>query len=121
MEEGVSGTKRKNRRYSEEFRRAAVERMRSCDSVVGLARELGIGWRLLYLWRERFETAARTAEETQSAGEAELRAEIARLKAALADRVLEADFFRGALQKIEARSQNKDVSGQTASTSKSGR
>lgn len=117
----MSGTKRKRRRYSEEFRRAAVERMRNCDSVVGLARELGIGWRLLYLWRERLAGAASKAEENQADGEAELRAEIARLKLALADKVLEADFFRGALQRIEARGQSKDASGQAASTTRSGR
>ena len=33
--------RRKGQRYSNEFRRQAVERMNACDNIVGLARELG--------------------------------------------------------------------------------
>jgi hypothetical protein len=39
----------------------------------------------------------------------------------LADKTLELDFFKGALQKIEARRQQSEGSGEKASTTKSGK
>ena len=47
--------RKKGQRYGNEFRRQAFERMKSCDNVLGLSRELGIPRRLLYNWRDRFE------------------------------------------------------------------
>jgi transposase-like protein len=41
-------------RYSKECRRKAVERLKTCDNVVALAKELGIHRRLLYKWRDQF-------------------------------------------------------------------
>ena len=43
-----------------------------------------------------------------------------RLKQALADKTLELDFFKGALQKVEARRQSSTQPGGTASTTKCG-
>jgi hypothetical protein len=50
-----------------------------------------------------------------------LRKEVSQLKRVLAEKTLELDFFKGALQKIEARRQQKDGSGAKASTTKSGK
>jgi len=47
--------RKKGQRYSNEFRRQAVKRMNACDNIVGLARELGVGRRLLYVWRDRLD------------------------------------------------------------------
>src|SRR5271170_3966077 len=47
----------KRKRYSRKFQRMAVERMRTSDDVVGLARELGVTRRCLYKWRTKRETA----------------------------------------------------------------
>jgi hypothetical protein len=47
------------------------------------------------------------------------RKEIHRLKQLLAEKTLEVDFFKGALQKVEARRQKRDGTGETASTSRS--
>jgi hypothetical protein len=47
------------------------------------------------------------------------RKEIHRLKQLLAEKTLEVDFFRGALQKVEARRQKRGETGETASTSRS--
>jgi transposase-like protein len=47
--------RKKGQRYSNEFRRDAVEQMKSCDNVLRLSRELGIPRRCLYNWRDRFE------------------------------------------------------------------
>jgi hypothetical protein len=42
------------------------------------------------------------------------------LKRLLAEKVLEVDFLKGALQKVEARRQSRGGSGETASMTKSG-
>jgi Transposase len=42
-------------RYPKEFRRMAVERLKSCDNIVALARELGVHRRLLYKWRDQLD------------------------------------------------------------------
>ncbi len=47
------------------------------------------------------------------------RKEIHRLKQLLAEKTLEVDFFKGALQKVEARRQKRGETGETASTSRS--
>ena len=47
------------------------------------------------------------------------RKEIHRLKQLLAEKTLEVDFFRGALQKIEARGQRSSGSGEMTSTTRS--
>jgi hypothetical protein len=52
--------------------------------------------------------------------ERELRKEIRDLKQLLADKTLEVDFFKGALQKVEARRRSSGSSGAKASTTESG-
>jgi hypothetical protein len=47
------------------------------------------------------------------------RKEIHRLKQVLAEKTLEVDFFRGALQKVEARRQKSGETGEMGSTSRS--
>ena len=111
--------KRKTRvgRYPKEFRRMAVERLKSCDNIVALSRELGVHRRLLYKWRDQLDPAE-IAEESppQTSRESTLRKEVNQLKRLLAEKAVEVDFFKGALQKIEARRQRKGNSGETAST-----
>jgi transposase-like protein len=118
----VSGKGRtvKRKRYSRKFQRIAVERMRTCENVRELARELGVRPRCLYKWRAKLE-AIEPGEETArpSTHAAAYRRENQQLKRLLAEKSLEVDFFRGALQKIEARRRKSGDSGGTASTSKS--
>ena len=47
--------RKKGQRYSNEFRRQAVERMNACGNVVGLAKELDVCRRVLYNWRDRMD------------------------------------------------------------------
>src|ERR1051325_2278815 len=47
--------------------------------------------------------------------------QINELKRLLAEKTLEVDFFRGALQKVAARRQTRSASGEEASTTKSGK
>jgi transposase len=99
-----------------------VERMKQCDDVGALAKELGIHRRMLYRWRDQLEPVEKgEGPAPQSLAEARLRQEVSRLKQALADKTLEIDFFKGALQKVEARRQQSGVSGAKASTTKSGK
>ena len=57
----------------------------------------------------------------QNSRESTLRKEVNQLKRLLADKAVEVDFFRGALQKVEARRQRSGNSGEKASTTKSGK
>ena len=75
-----------------------------------LAEELGINRSLLYRWRGQFE-ATPPIETPELDRRRKIRAKpnsarrTSLLKRALAEKTLEVDFFKGALQKIEARRQ----------------
>jgi len=98
----------------------AVERMRTCDDVGKLAEELGVTRRCLYKWRTKLEMADPGEEASRpSTHPASYRREIQQLKRLLAEKTLEVDFFKGALQKVEARRQSRGDSGARASTSRS--
>ena len=94
--------KRRVGRYPQAFRKMAVERLKGCDNVLALARELGIHHRLLYKWRDRLEPKD-DGEAPPAKGEAppanrkerELRLQVTHLKRLVADKTLEADFFEG--------------------------
>jgi transposase-like protein len=109
---------RKYVKYSREFREDALKRLESATSVSGLCRELGISRQLLYLWRD---TAEKERRKQLSAQHWKVREENARLKKLLAEKSLEADFFKGAFEKVEALRRSSISSGATASSSRSGR
>jgi transposase-like protein len=111
------------RRHSVEFKKQAVERMRTSENIQELARELDVERKLLYSWKHQFEGRpeprhANYAEDKQKRAESKLEQENQRLKAALADRTLEVDFFKGALRRIRE-GRNITTSGGSASTPKS--
>ena len=107
----------KRKRYSDEFRRLALERMKSCGNISALACELGVRRGLLYKWRAKLAQPVETSQLRKLSLEEENR----QLKQLLAERELEVDFFKGALQKIEARRQSNSAAGGTASTPRCGR
>ena len=114
--------KRRVGRYSNEFRRMCVERMKQCDDIVALAAELDIHRRLLYRWRDQLDPVDKGEwPPPQNSRESALRKEVSKLKRVLADKVVEVDFFKGALQKVEARRQQSGDFGGKASTTKSGK
>ena len=94
-----------------------VERLKSCDNIVALAQELGLHRRLLYKWRDQLEPVEH-GEPAPSTPE--LRQQVRQLKRLLAEKAMEVDFFKGALQKVEARRQSNKKPGESASTTKSG-
>jgi transposase-like protein len=98
----------------------AVERLKSCDNIVALSQELGVHRRLLYKWRDQLEPIDDGEAPAENSKERALRWHVAQLKRLVADKTLEADFFKGALQKVEARRRSNTQPGETASTTKSG-
>ena len=107
---------RRKRSYTEEFRRLAVARMKGCRNVSALAEELDVPRRVLYRWQMRLEGPVAPMAGRHAGLEEENRL----LKQLLAERELEVDFFKGALQKIAARRQRNEGTGETASTTKCG-
>ena len=104
-------------KYPIAFRQMALERMKTCASVSALAEELGVDRTVLYHWQRQKDAGH---EGTPTSAVRELRKEVRDLKRVLAEKTLEVDFFKGALQKIEARRQKNDDSGARASTTRSG-
>ena len=111
---------RRGKNYPKAFRKRAVERLKGCDNVVALSKELGVHRRLLYKWRDQIEPVDDGEAPPENGKERDLRIQVAQLKRVVADKTLEADFFKGALQKVEARRQDNTQPGEAASTTKSG-
>ena len=114
------------RRHTVEFKRQVVERMKTCENIHELARELKLQRKLLYTWKYQFEgrpeprhaNLGTTAEDRK---EKQLRDENTKLKVALAEKALETDFFRSALLQVAEGRQRSTAAGATASTTPSGR
>lgn len=138
------------RRYSREFKLAALARMAAGENVSALARELGVLRKCLYQWRERYriggEVAVRSRGRPTKAEALALRAvlpappvssgnqpppvpdalaqaerRIAELEQKVGRQALELDFFQRALQQIEETRLRKAVLGATAPTRSSKR
>jgi transposase-like protein len=107
-------------KFPKAFQRYAVERLKHCENIVALSKELGVHRRLLYRWRDQLEPAE-SGEEPPAGNSREttLRKEGSRLQRALAEKTLEVDFFTGALRKVQARRQRSGNSGRSASTIRS--
>jgi transposase-like protein len=120
----------KPRKYSMEFRARALELLKSCSSVSGLARELGIRRKWLYEWRNQARAKAaeggeaakvpEAAEPARDRGSEALRGRIAELERLVGRQAAEIDFFRSALRRVEERRQRSGRTGGGASTRKSG-
>jgi transposase len=117
---GWQVAKKRVGKFPKAFRQMAVDRLTQSDNIVELAKELGISRRLLYTWREQLEPQESHGPPANSR-EATLRKEVSQLKRVLAEKVLEVDFFKGALQHVEARRQQSGKTGARASTPRSGR
>jgi len=105
--------KKKINKYPAGFRKLALERMKTCRNVSELSAELGIHRTQLYKWRRALEAADDGYDPPANSGERELRKQVRELKRVLGEKVLEADFFKGALQKVGARRQNSGGTGAT--------
>lgn len=108
------------KRKEADFKRQAVERMEGSANVSELAKELGIPRQTLYRWRDR-QLGSEKGVGAPGSREESLEHEIQVLKQSLANRALEVDFFKGALQKVAARRQRSGNSGEKAFTTRSGK
>jgi len=103
------------RKYSPEFRRAAVEKMKACANVTQLARELGIRRKWLYAWKD--EAPSQSVPPVEGALKNERK--VKELEALVARQSLALDFFKGALQRIEEQRRKREETSGPGSTSKS--
>jgi transposase-like protein len=97
-------------------KRAAVEGMKSCGHDK-LAAELKIQRRQLYAWRAQLKRLDSGLSSDRGSRKDSVE-EIRRLQEALAKKVLEGEFFRGALRRIEARRRPNEGIGEAAFTNK---
>jgi transposase len=127
--------RKKRRSFTQAFKLAAVGRMATTESIVGLADELGVERRLLYSWRDHLQTggaaALRRAGRPSRAGAeaieasvapadvtdpAEARRKIEELERKIGQQQLELDFFRAALRHVREQRPTKGAPGETPST-----
>ena len=73
-------------RYPKAFQKMAVERLKSSDNIVALAKELGVHRRLLYKWRDQIEPIDDGESPPENGRERELRLKVAQLKRLVADK-----------------------------------
>ena len=113
-------------KYSPEFRRQALDRMKGCTNVTALARELGIRRKWLYAWRQsedgyvparRSETEAGASKEDKELER--LNKKVAELERLAGRQAAELDFFKGALRRIKELRRNSSGNGGAASTNRS--
>ena len=104
------------RKYSPEFRREALEKMKTCANVTQLARELGIRRKWLYQWKE---DASSDPPAARAEGDTRGERKVKELEALVARQSLELDFFKGALQRIEEQRRKREETSELGSTSKS--
>ena len=94
------------RKYSPEFKRAAVDRITAGESPSGVARELGIRRKFLYLWKDLglgssgMHPQAEAEPEPQQREIARLEAKVAELERLTGRQAAELDFFVAALRSI---------------------
>ncbi len=112
------------RKFNEEFRRDALEQMKTCTNIAELARQLGIRRKWLYHWRDQ--ATGRMSKPKQKPGskrastaESRDQKRIRELERLVARQALEIDFFKGALLRIEEKRRKREQTSGMPSTSKS--
>ena len=93
--------------------------MREESDLGLLAKELSVSIRTVYRWRDIQLLGGLKPAREPKPHEKKLEEEIQRLKQSLANRTLEVDFFKGALQRVKARRQRNTAIGGAASTTRS--
>ena len=114
------------RKFDDEFRRNALEQMKTSTNVTELARQFGIRRKWLYYWRD--EATGRVSEPRKAAepkptkiADNRENKRIAELERLVARQAMEIDFFKGALLRVEEKRRKREQSSGTPSTSRSGK
>ena len=108
-------------KFPKEFIQIAVDQLKTCDNISELSKKLNVHRRLLYTWRDKLNPPEPEDQPPINSRDVTLRKEVRQLKRVLADKTLEVDFFKNALQKVKARRQRSGSYGGKASTTKSGK
>jgi transposase len=115
------------RRFSREFKIAAVRRVIEGEELGAVARDLELGRELLWRWKKRveekgeealFDVGRRKGEPQRSAGsiEAAQQRRIAELERLIGHQQMEIRFLDKALHQVEERRQQKNDAGAVASS-----
>ena len=120
--------RRKNRVFSEEFKRKAAERMQAGEGIRRLSEELGVRRGVLYRWREAYRkegqaglcrTAgrpARSAVARQAEAEISAARRIAELERLVGRQAVDLDSFGQAFRRVGELRRTSTNAGATAST-----
>ena len=106
------------RKFTSEFKLAALERIERGESLAALARALEINPNMLQRWRQEF----RASPGGAFSGPGQRRVEpdrVTQLERKIGQQALEIDFLKGCLQRIEQQRQLQAVLGKPLSTSRS--
>jgi len=114
------------RKFDEAFERSVVERMKTCNDVSSLVRELQVSRSQAYRWRDEAlgriaVPSPRTAAQIQEKKEELQKRRIAELERLVARQALDLDFFKGALLRIEENRRKRTQTSGMPSTNKSGK
>ena len=110
-------------KFDEGFRKTALERLKGCRYITGLARELGISRSQLFrIQRDALGLKPQPKPEAwlEEKREQRQRRRIEELERLVARQALELDFFKGALLRIEENRRKRGSTSGKPSTSKSG-
>lgn len=106
------------RKFTREFKLAALERIARGESLAAVARAVEVNPNLLQRWRQEF----RVSPGSAFPGPGQRRAEpdrVAQLERKIGQQALEIDFLKGCLQRIEQQRQLQAVLGPPRSISRS--
>ncbi len=114
------------RKFDEAFQRSVVERMKACDDVTALVRELHVSRSQVYRWRDEAlgripVPSPRGAAQIEEKKEERQQRRIAELERLVARQALDLDFFKGALLRIEENRRKRTQTSGMPSTNKSGK
>jgi transposase-like protein len=114
------------RKFDEAFQQSVVERMKTCNDVSALVRELQVSRSQVYRWRDEAlgrvaVPSPRTAAQIQEKREEQQQRRIAELERLVARQALDLDFFKGALLRIEENRRKRTQTSGMPSTNKSGK
>lgn len=106
------------RKFTRDFKVAAVQRLQTGYSVARLARELEVNPNQLHLWRRQFEERPNSA----FSGEGRRRGEetqVAKLEQKIGQQAMEIDFLKKCLRQLEELRASRAVSGAESSVARS--
>jgi transposase len=108
------------RRFTREFKLAAVQRLEQGISIAEVARALEVNPNVLHRWRSEFRQGPGNAfpgrgQRRWSQGR------IAELERKIGQQTLEIDFLKGCLQRIEEQGMLQALNGNPPSTARSGK